>query len=164
MRSGAFKSNSEPYPDWLAGNLIFSVIKAASPSPRSLESPRDLLLRAQEGREGRPLSALVTLSPSRPTPHRPLIWVLLLPEGPGIFAQAGRTGAQGRACPGHGAAIPHAVPRKGVSPHGPARGSVLEAPSPLTWLRVSLPSSCFPSSLQWQLRNTWCCLPSKPSH
>ena len=53
MRSGAFKSNSEPYPDWLAGNLIFSVIKAASPSPRSLESPRDLLLRAQEGREGR---------------------------------------------------------------------------------------------------------------
>lgn len=72
MRSVAFKSNSEPHPDWLAWNLIFSVIKAASPSPRSLKSPRDLLLRAQEIREG-PFSAPVTLSPPWPTLHKPLI-------------------------------------------------------------------------------------------
>lgn len=56
------KSNSEPHPDLLAENLISFVIEVAFHSPRTLKSPRDLLLRAQETRKGR-------VSHTQPTCH-----------------------------------------------------------------------------------------------
>lgn len=49
------QSKSQSHPDWLTGHLISTVIEAAFHSPRLFKSPRNLLLRAQETREGRVL-------------------------------------------------------------------------------------------------------------
>lgn len=126
------RSNSEPHPNGLAGNLIL-VTEAAFPSL----SPRDLLLRTQEvGQEG-PL----TLSPaghalfSCPTPHRASdLGDTTVCLGPGHLCQAGRAGAQGLACPVHRADPARAgvsdlhIPTSGLA-HGRSLPRLSRAPS-----------------------------------
>ena len=134
------KSNSEPHPDWLAGDLVL-VTEAAFPSPRCLKNP------GSRGRKGLSHSAhCVTLSPPHSTPHGPLIWgMVLLSWSLGISAQAGRAGAQGPAFPVH---RPDPA-RAGVSePPGPPSGLTRGKSLPcLVQLHLSLPSPYFPSLL-----------------
>lgn len=117
METRLDRVRSEPHLD-AGGNLISLVPKAAFPSPRPLQSPGHLLLRAQEAREGRASgSAHRMLSPPRLTPRRPPMWVSsLLSRGPEVFAQSW--------CPGSGmpsAAIPLSHARVGLCPLGPDR-------------------------------------------